>query len=166
MERLINILKQNEKITDWIVVNTVSKSNEVFLIKDKVDMNRSCVTNETSVRVFVDFEENGDKFKGDSTVVLNLNDSEDEIKEKIDRTAFAAKFVKNKYYELPEKEEGYATLKDIKVCEDLTDNFKKVHDVIYKDYGYQSKVNSCEIFAYENHKHVVTSKGVDVEYPS
>lgn len=46
MERLINILKQNEKITDWIVVNTVSKSNEVFLIKDKVDMNRSCVTNE------------------------------------------------------------------------------------------------------------------------
>lgn len=166
MERLINILKQNEKITDWIVVNTVSKSNEVFLIKDKVDMNRSCVTNETSVRVFVDFEENGDKFKGDSTVVLNLNDSEDEIKEKIDRTAFAAKFVKNKYYELPEKEDGYATLKDIKVCEDLTDNFKKVHDVIYKDYGYKSKVNSCEIFAYENHKHVVTSKGVDVEYPS
>ena len=158
MERLINILKQNEKITDWIVVNTVSKSNEVFLIKDKVDMNRSCVTNETSVRVFVDFEENGDKFKGDSTVVLNLSDSDDEIKEKIDRTAFAAKFVKNKYYELPEKEEGYATLKDIKVCEDLTDNFK--------DYGYQSKVNSCEIFAYENHKHVVTSKGVDVEYPS
>lgn len=83
MERLINILKQNEKITDWIVVNTVSKSNEIFLIKDKVDMNRSCVTNETSVRVFVDFEENGDKFKGDSTVVLNLSDSDDEIKEKL-----------------------------------------------------------------------------------
>ena len=69
MERLINILKQNEKITDWIVVNTESKSNEVFLIKDKVDMNRSCVTNETSVRVFVDFEENGDKFKGDLSLI-------------------------------------------------------------------------------------------------
>ncbi len=166
MEKLINILKQKENITDWIIVNTVSKSNEVFLIKDKVDMNRSCVTDETAVRVFVDFEENGTKFKGESLVGLNVFDDVEDIEKKIDRAAFAAKFVKNKYYELPEKEEDYASLDAVKVCDDLTNDFKKVHDVIYKDYGYKSRVNSCEIFAVEAKSHIITSKGVDVKYPT
>lgn len=166
IDKIRKILVRVENVSDWIIIKDIRKSTEIFLIKDKVDMNRACNFEEYRVRVFVDFEENGKKFKGDSNVMIGVSDTENEIEEKIKEAVFAAGFVKNDWYDLPEKEEGdYVEIKSFETNKDLKDKFEELHTVIYKDYNYQAEVNSCELFAIEDLNRVVTSKGVDVEYP-
>ena len=58
IDKIRKILERVENVSDWIIIKDIRKSTEIFLIKDKVDMNRACNFEEYRVRVFVDFEEN------------------------------------------------------------------------------------------------------------
>lgn len=159
--KIKELLENKPAISDWIIKGVKNDEKQLFLIKDKVDLNRSCKTEEYKVKIFVDFDE----FRGDAAFNTSPLDSEKDIESKIDSAIFDAKYIKNKYYPLAEKEE----LEDIKAHEvknDFMNNFDEIIDVLYKDYGYKSKVNSCELFAVNSTVHVLTSKGVDASYPS
>ncbi len=167
IEKIKKILNSFNELSGWTISEEKSSSKEVFMIKDFIDMNRACVTNEFSVRVFVDFEVDGVKYKGDSEANFGISDSEEEIMEKIKTAIFSASFVKNKWYDLPnDKNEEPLKIKAYKTIDNFNDNFSEIQKIIYKDYGFKAKVNSCELFATEITKRVVTSKGVDVTYDS
>ncbi len=165
IELIQSLLGKLPSLSAWIITAEEKRTAEVFLIKDKVDMNRACDTLEYSIKLFVDFEENGKRYKGDATAVVGASDSAKEIEEKLQKTALAAGFVKNPWYDLPENEDiavlkpkAYPLLSDFKA------KFEEIHRILYKPYPYQSKVNSCELFASESKLHVRSSKGVDVGY--
>ncbi|MDO5062135.1 MAG: metallopeptidase TldD-related protein [Peptostreptococcaceae bacterium] len=162
----IKKLLDRQDISAWTITEKSYSSTELFFIKDRLDMNRCADVQEYQVRVFVDFLENGEKYKGDASFLLGISDSVEEIRQKIEDAIFSAGFVKNKWYDLPSNEDpdvmkirAFENKKDLKECYD------EIHRTIYKEYPYASRVNSCEIFAIEGHRHVLTSKGTDVRYP-
>lgn len=167
IDKIKNLLESKEKISAWTLTETKSKSTELFLIKDKLDINRATKIHEFSLRVFVDFEENNEKFKGDAKVEISPDDDKDILDNKIEQAIFSASFVKNKWYDLPDAEDGeYLTIKKHNNISDLSDKYDEVFETIFKDYGFESKLNSAELFAIESEKRVITSKGVDVVYPN
>lgn len=153
------------QVSAWIIKEEQSLSAEVFCIQNKIDMNRSCQTHEYNVRLFVDFEENGTKYKGDSSVNISLSDSQEEVIQKLSQTAFAAGFVKNPWYALPSNTGKAQSLQARPSVEDFKAQFQDIHNVIYKAYPYKAKINCCELFATQKNIRVLTSTGVDVTYP-
>ncbi|MDO4711639.1 MAG: metallopeptidase TldD-related protein [Peptostreptococcaceae bacterium] len=165
MDQIKKLLDRPD-ISAWTITEDRYSSTELFFIKDRLDMNRRADVHEYQVQVFVDLSEGGERYKGDASFLLGISDSEREIRQKIDDAVFSAGFVKNKWYDLPENEDGgYLEIKAFENQKDLKDRYDDIHHVLYKKYPYTSKVNSCEIFAVEGHRHVVTSKGTDVRYP-
>lgn len=160
------LLENNTKISAWVINENISSSSELFFIKDKLDMNRACDTKEYHISIYVDFKENDILYKGDSIVVVSASDSIEEIQTKINDAVFYAEFVKNKWYDLPTNEAN--VIKEINSFKNLSilkKDYETIFNVFFKDYGYESKVNSCEIFAIEGLKRVISSKGTDVSFP-
>lgn len=160
------LLENNTKISAWVINENISSSSELFFIKDKLDMNRACDTKEYHISIYVDFKENDILYKGDSIVVVSASDSIEEIQTKINDAVFYAEFVKNKWYDLPTNESN--VIKEINSFKNLSilkKDYETIFNVFFKDYGYESKVNSCEIFAIEGLKRVISSKGTDVSFP-
>lgn len=154
------------EVSDWIITEGQSTSKELFFVKDKLDMNRGTDIHEFAVRVFVDFEEDSKHYRGDSDVILSPLDSVEEMTKKLEQATFSAKFVKNNWYPLPVNTvTEYPKMKRLENVKELNQNYDELHHVFYQDYGYSSKVNSCEVFAIEGTNRVVTSRGCDCTYP-
>lgn len=167
INNIIDLLQSKDKISAWTLTETISKSSELFFVKDKLDMNRATNIHEYSIRIFVDFNEGEKKYKGDASFLVSAEDSLDEIEKNLERAILSASFVKNKWYDLPEKDsDQYIPIRDHKNIGDLLENYDKLYDVFFKDYGFESKLNSVEIFANESQKRILTSKGIDVTYPN
>ncbi|MDO4799201.1 MAG: metallopeptidase TldD-related protein [Bacillota bacterium] len=165
IDQIRNILQRND-IAAWTITESKSSSLELFLIREHLDMNRCTDIHEFDVRVYVDFEEGGKSYRGDALLQLGASDSKEEMQQKIERAVFSARFVKNPWYDLPVNDPGeYIEIAEFPNLSDLKEKFDAIHRIIYKSYPYASKVNSCEIFAIEGTKRIVTSKGTDVTYP-
>lgn len=166
LNEIVEILKGEGKISAWKVSENRNSSAELFFIQDRLDMNRSANTHEFSVSVYKDFIEEGIEYRGDASCIIGISDEESEIRKKIEDALFSASFVKNKWYDLPSNHnELPLEIKKFDNLSDLEDRFSEIHKIIYDDYGYASKVNSCEIFAIEGTRRIITSKGTDVLYP-
>lgn len=66
LEKIMEILRKHPKISDWTVSEVQNESAEFFFVRDKLDMNRRTKTTELDLRVFVEFAENGEAYKGDA----------------------------------------------------------------------------------------------------
>ncbi len=165
IDKIVNIVKNNTELSDYVLTQSVTSSKELFLIKDQLDMNRGTDIEEYTLTVYVDFEEDGVMYRGDSLVNMSRLDSEEEIQEKIDMAVRSAKYIKNKWYPLTKNDDNnYSELEEFDNMQTLSDNYARLNEVIYKDYGFDSRVNSCEIFAVDGYKRVVSSNGTDCKY--
>lgn len=165
LEKIKSLLLE-EKLNGWIIRENLKKSVEAFFVREKLDMNRRTQTHEFSVKVYVDFEEDGESFTGDATTIIGISDSEEEVRRKIKDAVFAASLTKNKAYPLPGKtnakpieKKGYANI-DI-----LTENYETLMQIFFGEHEFKARVNSVEIFANEEQHRVVTSAGVDLSFP-
>lgn len=165
LNRIKEILNGVEALSAWIITESRLESSELFFIKEELDLNRATSVHEFGLKIFVDFEEGGVKYRGDASLLISPTDSDEEIRAKLDRAIFSAGFVRNKYYDLPEKEEDYLEIEAGKPREDLREQYKVLSDIFFKDYGYEAGLNSLELFAVQGEKRLVSSKGVDVTYP-
>lgn len=166
INRIKNILSDNKKISAWIISESKSSSAELFFVKDKLDMNRATDVHEYSLKVFVDFAEGENKYRGDATIVISPTYTDAELKEKIDRAAFSASFVKNQWYPLPASEnKNPIEIKKYDNINDLKDKCSSIQKILFKEYPYRSKLNSCELFAVEKTNRILTSEGIDIIYP-
>lgn len=175
LETLIGILNREHQnpdrpISDWTISEIQNRATELFFIEDRLDLNRSVRTHEFSVSVYTDFTEDEVKYRGHASCIVGISDHPEEIEKKIEYALFSASFVKNKWYDLPVNHavnhgETAVEMTRFENIADLETRFEEVHNIIYADYGFASKVNSCEIFAIEGTRRVITSKGTDVRYP-
>ncbi len=166
INKILEMLNNNKEISAWTLSESLNSSKELFYIKDRLDMNRRADTHEFKVKVYVDFEDGGEKYKGHASIEFGASTSPEEAQNKINDAIFSAKFVKNKWYDLPANTENdYVKNTKFNNLDELTKLGGEIHKALFKDYGTKSKVNSCEVFAIEGSRRVITSKGTDVEYP-
>lgn len=167
IDLIVKILNEMEHLSAWTVKEVQKESTELFFVENRLDMNRSANIHEFEARVFVDFQEADKKFKGDSTVLIGICDSPDEIKQKLTMASFRAQFVRNAWYDLPENSpaESALPLTEIATLTELDENFAALHRALFNDYGFKARVNSCEVFAEQGLCRILTSKGTDVSYP-
>lgn len=172
-ETILNILKKKE-LAGWIVTEEQLASTELFFVKNKLDQNRLCETTETTVEVFVDFEEAGadgvERYKGKAEALLSAGDSPEEIEARIDNAIVSARFVKNKWYPMATNDaQAKVTSEQSHTEPSNTETLKTQYDALYEalftDYGMSSQVNSVELFAVDGTRHVKTSTGTEVTYP-
>jgi len=164
LERIIQIIKNHENISGYKICETNTQANELFFIKKNVDMDRAKKVRHFQVTVYVDFEEEGTKYKGASTTNIHPTMSEEEMKQAIGEAAFSAKFIKNPYYPLTKptqvpyqqgSESNFAK-------ESLPYWMNEITKAVYKnDIFDQGGINSCEIFLNKVETRIVNSEGVD-----
>lgn len=166
LNKIKTILNSKKNISAWIISESKSSSAELFFVKDCLDMNRATDVHEYALNIFVDFTEENVKYRGDASVLISPSDSDIELEQKIERAAFSAGFVKNKWYPLPKNENKEPiNVKKYNNIGDLKNNYSKIQNILFKEYPYKSKINSCELFAIEQTKRTVTSEGIDISYP-
>lgn len=166
LDRIINIIKSNNKISDWKIVRNHIEATELFLIKNQIDMPRSKKVNKIAVTVYVDFGEQEKKYRGSCTVNIHPTMTDKEIEKTIEDAAFAASFVKNQHYPLP----GISSNSLMHITSkfntaSLAEWMPKIKNAIYKADIYKNGyINSTEIFLNKNVNTIINSKGINIEY--
>lgn len=166
IEKIKSIL--NSKKISTYRINVIEKSSvELFYILHKVDMARSSDITEISVIVYRDFEHEGTKMRGNAAALIYPDMTENEIGAALEEAYYAAGFVKNKFYEIPN---GVSCEVPETCCYDLQAEAVRMAKAIFEaedDKDVMSEaafINSAEIFAYKSKIRVINSNAVDVSY--
>lgn len=165
LNRIISILKANDKVTGYLITETMEESSELFFIKKSLDMDRAKSVHHYTVIVYTDFEEDGTCYKGSSAMEIHPTMNEEEISKAIDTAAYAASFVKNPYYPLvmPGGEYKHPEAENFAAMS-VSDCMKEIAKAIYKNDEFEKGgINSCEIFLNRIYTHVINSEGVEVD---
>ncbi|MCR5311329.1 MAG: hypothetical protein K6E32_07955 [Lachnospiraceae bacterium] len=153
-------------VTEYFVTETVTESAQLFFIKKKLDMRRFENTAEAEIGVYKIFEDGGNKYKGYTSVIVNLTDTDEEIAKKVRSAYYGAGFVKNKYYEFAKAAKSPEVVMESDLNGiPLSDIALKFSDAIYEeDCDSKAFINSLEIFSEEKKVHMISSYGTDVSY--
>lgn len=165
MDRIIRLLEE-AGVSAYRVTRKRTEAVELYFIKKKLDLPRYKDLDEISVEIFRDFESDGEKYRGSTTIYLEPSMSEEEISRKIRDAWYAASFVKNRWYDLPEKTVS-GTLPSGASCRDLPLNVvaDQLADVVLTvDSDDTAFINSAEIFARRAKVRIVDSAGTDVSF--
>jgi PmbA protein len=168
LENIKQILTSSTQIDGWKIIERKVKSSELFFIRKELDMNRGKNVHHFKVTVYKDFEENGVKYRGSSTTNIHPTMSTPEIKKVIEEAAFAAQFVKNKYYPLVKP----SNIKQPNVLSKfseapLSNWIPDLVNSIYKEDTHKNGwINSTELFLNKIYTRIVNSEGVDVSFES
>lgn len=162
LDLILKVLKDN-KIDEYIINETKEEIFELYMIKKAIDMNRK--KNITIYTVTV-LKDNGDDLKGSSQVKVYPSMDESEISTVLKDAYYAASFVKNKTYELPEGYNGEKVYDKSSLANmELEEIAYKAKDALYKYDNFEHGwINSSEIFASRINERIVTSKNVDASY--
>jgi PmbA protein len=155
------LLKLNVK--EWKIEYEKISSNELFIIKKEIDMNRTKIITNYILTIYNDFEENGKKYKGSSSFKITPETEKEELEELINQNLYSSKFVYNEHYEILENNDDI--LYEEKNEEENSLNFlgEKIYDFIYSNDNYEyGFINSCEIFCDKIEHRIVNSKKTDV----
>ena len=166
IDKLKKILISRKDISGWKIKFIDIESEELFFIRKSLDMNRCKNVEHLKLTIYMDCEDDGKKYRGSSTAEIHPTYTEDEIREAIDETAFAASLIKNDYYPLAKPCENDS--------EALVSNFSEkplaqwvapVTDAIFKaDVYSKGYINSTEVFLSKIYTRILNSEGVDVNF--
>ena len=98
-EKILNAIRKNE-IKTYLITETVTEGAELYFIKKELDMRRMKKEASAEVVVYRDFEEDGKKMRGASTVHIFPEMTQEETDKVIEEAYYAASFVKNPFFEL------------------------------------------------------------------
>ena len=150
----------------WNIAKNHTKTAELYFIKKKLDLPRFNDILQYEVTVYRDGEEDGRKLRGQSVTYIVPSMTDEEIGRKIADAYFAAQFVKNPFYELPDKVvaphcESPSDLKALPL-EDIAEKFAEA--ALAADDEPDAFLNSMEIFIYRKSFEVKASGGLHVSY--
>lgn len=166
MLQLIQSVLEKEKVAVWQIKKTGTRRAELYFIKKKLDIPRYAELQEYQVTVYRDFEENGTKYRGSSLCYVEEGQTEEQIGRKIRDAFFAAQFVRNPYYGLPDpiREEKKVSRSDL-AGKDLTEIAKAFADAAFSVQDDDTAfINSLEIFVYRETVTLLSSGGLSVAY--
>lgn len=160
IEKIMKLLK-TAGVTCWKLRDDLVESEEFFFIKTKTDIGRAKKVKKFELTVYKDFEENGEKYRGSSTVSLSPMMNSDELMNSINGAVMAAGFVKNPWYPVvPPYSENFISpeyeLEDLSYGVVAAIMGQKVHSSAW--------INSAEAFISRNTSRIMNSEGLDVSF--
>lgn len=166
IERIKNIISNIDGIDTWKIIERTVKSNELFFIKKELDMNRGKDVIHITLTLYKDFEEDGKKYRGSSTINIHPTMDDEEIAEAIKDAIYAAGFVKNEYYPLAKPSNEIPSKLESRFNKDSMANWmsKLTQDIFIKDKYDNGWINSAELYLDKVRIRVVNSEGVDISY--
>lgn len=166
MLELITKILEKENVAVWQIRKTETRRAELYFIKKQLDMPRFALMREYEVSVFRDFEQDGKKYRGVTTCYVEQGQSEEEIDAKIKSALFAAGFVKNPYYDLPDPivRDKVASVSDLAKTDirEIADAFADAFLSVETDEN--AFVNSLELFVFRKTVEIMASTGLHVSY--
>ena len=153
-------------VSVWNIAKNHTRTAELYFIKKKLDLPRLGDILQYEVTVYRDAEEEGRKFRGQSVTYIVPGMTDEEISRKIGDAYFAAQFVKNPFYELPDKVEAPhcespSDLKDLPL-EEIAERFAEA--ALSADNEPDAFLNSMEVFIYRKSYEIKASNGLHVSY--
>ena len=152
----------------WRIVKTRTCRAEVYLIRKKMDLPRISDMTAYEVTVFHDFTENGTAFRGSSVMSVSPGMTEAEVAKKVKDAYFAAGFVKNPFYELPDPVNApvVPSASDLSACTLQEIAVKAGQAALSADTGEDAFLNSMEIFAARKETLILASNGLSAGFVS
>ena len=156
--KVINILKSTNGISDWRVNTVRTESTELFFVHKNLETVRSTDTADVKVTVYVLH----DGKLGEASFSVYSSYDDEKIKEEIEKAKKKANIIANQPYSLPENEQGeYASSSNFA-------NYKphELASLISKacfeaDCVEGGSINALEIFVYKDIISVKNSRGID-----
>ena len=158
MNRVINILKNTDGISDWKVNSVRTESTELFFVHKSLETVRSTDTTDLKVTLYVAH----DGALGEATFSVYSSYGEDKIREEIEKAKKKAGIIKNQPYSLPEGECGeYAPESNFASYEPHA-LASLIADACFEaDCVEGGSLNATEIFVYRDVITVKNSRGID-----
>lgn len=158
MNRVINILKNTNGISDWRILSVRTESTELFFVHKNLETVRSTDTNDIKVTVYVAHDEK----LGEATFSVYSSYDDEKIAEEIEKAKKKANIIANQPYSLPENEQGeyvsasnFANYKPHELAS-LISNACFEADCVEG-----GSINALEIFVYKDIVSVKNSRGID-----
>ncbi|MBQ1315386.1 MAG: hypothetical protein IIY57_04260 [Erysipelotrichaceae bacterium] len=160
LDRIINILQQAE-VSDYRLMELTTVSHQAFFVRQKLDQHRISDTVHVTLDVYMDKETENGRFRGKASCEVHPNETDEQIRAKIEKLKFNALLAVNPYYQLV-KDEKY---REERVRHDLYGALKTVVDAMHGIQDTESeKINSYEVFVNEYYYHIVNSQGTDISF--
>lgn len=164
VQRIENIIKQNDVVTAFDIHSTVKTSCELYYILDKLETAREVDIDEAKVTIYKDI----DGLRTSSSFNASSSLTDEEIKEKTKEALQRCKYSKSKHFELPKNDN--IDIKEYKsnIQKDkLKEQALKVSEAVFKANVYKEGwINSTEIFLSVTEHEFVNSQNVRVTYPT
>ena len=156
--RVIDILKNTDGISDWRVLSTRTESTELFFVHKDLETVRSTDTTDVKVSVYV-FH---DGSLGEATFSVYASYDDSKIEEEIEKAKKKANIIANQPYSIPEGETGnYVSISNFvnyKPHELASLISKACFEADCVDGG---SINALEIFVYRDEVSLTNSRGID-----
>jgi predicted Zn-dependent protease len=165
LNKILSALKQNN-INTYLINDDLKESVELFFIKKHLDMRRQKDVHHYSLTVYHDFVKDDVKMRGSSTVGIYNGMTEDEVNETVKSAYFAASFVCNPFYEIPNgKKQEHIKLESSLAALSLAQNAGKMTEALFAEDNLEDTfINSAELFIEKTTKHIINSNGIDVSF--
>ncbi len=159
LDTIIDILKRTEGLSGWKVIADKTTAEELFFIKDKIEMNRAKDVTGYHVTLYRDFDDHGVTMRGSADVAIHPSMSDEEMRSTIRQGLLGAGFVKNPWYPLVAKTDG--SRDDVRQENDL--------GAIAAGLGGLPRagktwLSTMEIFLNKTTRRIVNSEGLDVAF--
>lgn len=158
MNRVIDILKRSEGISDWRVNRARTESTELFFVRHALETVRSTDTTDIKVTVYVAH----DDALGEATFSVYSSYGDEKIAEEIEKAKKKASIIANKTYSIPENDMGeYVSSSNFqsyspKALASLISNACFEADNVEG-----GSINALEVFVYRHEITVKNSRGID-----
>lgn len=167
IETILNILSEYN-IRTFLINEDIIDTEELFFIKQNLNLSRNKSVSEYEITVYRDFNDNGTYMRGSASCVINNCMTKQEITKSILSTYEAALCVKNSYYKLPH---GDAMFTESDCCNDLIsltndmlNSFDIANAIFSADTNTTYFINSAEIFITTTKSHIINSNGINISY--
>ena len=158
MNRVIDILKRREGISDWKINRVRTESTELFFVGRSLETVRSTDTTDLKVTLYVSHDE----ALGEATFSVYSSYGDEKIEEEIEKAKKKAGIISNKPYSIPENDKGeYAS------SSNFADYSPRALAALISEACFESdcveggSINALEIFVYRDEITVVNSRGID-----
>ncbi len=157
-ERIINILKSTDGISDYRVISKNTESTELFFVHRDLETVRSTDTTDIKVTVYVEH----DGKLGEATFSVYASYDDAKIAEEIEKARKKAALISNQLYKLPENEVGEYRSSSNFVAYEPASLASLIADACFEaDRVEGGSINALEIFVYKDRTSVKNSRGID-----
>ena len=157
MNKIINALKANNRVSDYKINLSAKESYECFYVKGKLETVRCTDICDKIVTVYVDH----DGFKGDAQFFVYPSTTEEELNELIEKAVQKAGIIDNAMYTLPENEAGEYAVESNFSDYTLPELASMISDAVFSANTVENAdLNAVEVFVNRHTDTIRNSRGI------